>query len=60
MASLQELAGVPSAEAFVDSLRKLLGAEEDAGKAGTGTFDGVKRSELDSMRDELKRRYDHD
>jgi octanoyl-[GcvH]:protein N-octanoyltransferase len=60
MASLQELAGVPSAEDFVDSLRKLLGAEEAAGKDGTGTFDLVKRPELDSMRDELKRRYDHD
>jgi octanoyl-[GcvH]:protein N-octanoyltransferase len=60
MASLQELAGVPSAEAFVGSLRQLLGAEEGAGNDGTGTFGGVSCLELDSMRDELKRRYDHD
>ncbi len=60
MASLQELAGVPSAEAFMDSLRRLLAAEGNAGKDGAGTFGGVESSDLDSMRDELKRRYDHD
>lgn len=60
MASLEELAGVPSAEAFVASLRKLLGTGEKTGPDGIGTFEGVLHSEMDNMRNELKRRYDHD
>lgn len=60
MASLQEMAGVPSAEAFVDSLRKRIGLEKEAGNESTGTIEGVLRSEWNNMRDELKRRYDHD
>ncbi|MDF2938067.1 MAG: lplA, partial [Paenibacillaceae bacterium] len=60
MASLGELAGVPSVEAFLGSLRKRLGYEEDAGKAGDGAFFGVEFSEWENMKDELKRRYDHD
>lgn len=60
MASLQELAGVPSADAFVDSLRRLLGVEKEARENSAEAFDGVKGSEVESMSGELKRRYDHD
>ncbi|RAV00929.1 lipoyl protein ligase domain-containing protein [Paenibacillus sp. YN15] len=60
MASLQELAGVPSAEAFLGSLRELLDGRGDTGKTEAAAFSGIEFSEILSMRNELKRRYDHD
>lgn len=60
MASLQELAGVPSAEAFISSLihqLELLGGKKaDSGFAGKV----VSEQELAQAVGELRRRYDHD
>jgi octanoyl-[GcvH]:protein N-octanoyltransferase len=56
MASLQELAGVPSAEAFAGAVRRVL--EAKSGVAVDFESAGVTREEVSEMSHKLRQRYD--
>lgn len=59
MASLQELAGVPSAEAFMSRMKRRLAAHGGA-ESPKGWKDWLGDGELAAAKEELKRRYDPD
>ncbi|WP_409346529.1 biotin/lipoate A/B protein ligase family protein [Paenibacillus sp. MBLB4367] len=56
MASLQELAGVPSAEAFVGSVKRVLAAK--SGIEADFALTGVTQAEVADMSELLRQRYD--